>query len=203
MNKKILIGSIIAVAVLIGVSFTSVVGYRSVESDMKVSPLFNIRTNRAIDEESEDLSWEYVGKGFGINIPFPTRDNKVESLDRFVNIIRTMDEKSFDRFVDFIFLNLNQIEDFREYNNKEIILYLNQLRYNPIKIIPNILEGEEGNLHTYECTWGWKGCPDLTVEYGLVVICMLWYIVIFLALIGWVIQMTVFYPTTIPLCGCP
>ena len=42
MNNKILSGSIIAVTVLIGVSFTSVVGYRSVASDVKVSPLFNM-----------------------------------------------------------------------------------------------------------------------------------------------------------------
>ena len=51
-NKKILLGSIIAVAVLIGVSFTSVVGYSSVKSNSAInSPLFNVRTNRAIDKE--------------------------------------------------------------------------------------------------------------------------------------------------------
>jgi len=37
MKKKIIIGSIIAVAILIGVSFTSVVGYRIVASDVKAS----------------------------------------------------------------------------------------------------------------------------------------------------------------------
>ena len=37
MNKKILIGSIIAVAILILVSFSSVVGYNSVESDLDIS----------------------------------------------------------------------------------------------------------------------------------------------------------------------
>ena len=42
MNNKILIGSIASVVILILVSFTSVVGYNSVESDVKVSPLFNI-----------------------------------------------------------------------------------------------------------------------------------------------------------------
>jgi len=43
MQKKILIGSIASVIILILVSFTSVVGYNSVESDVKDSPLFNIR----------------------------------------------------------------------------------------------------------------------------------------------------------------
>ena len=71
MNKKILIGSILSVAILILVSFTSVVGYNSVDSDMKPSPLFNIRTSRAIDKESQDLSCEYVGKGEEINLLIP------------------------------------------------------------------------------------------------------------------------------------
>ncbi len=40
MNKKILIGSIIAVVLLTLVSFTSVVGFQSVKSDSKIhSPL--------------------------------------------------------------------------------------------------------------------------------------------------------------------
>jgi len=52
--KKILVGSIIVVAVLIGVPSTSVVGYNIVKSDVKASLLFTIGTNRAIDEESKD-----------------------------------------------------------------------------------------------------------------------------------------------------
>ena len=85
MNNKILIGSIIAVTTLIGVSFTSVVGYRSGASDVKASPLFNIRSSRAIDEESEEVSINYLGKGNRINIHLPVKDNKVILLDRFVN----------------------------------------------------------------------------------------------------------------------
>ena len=60
MNKKILIGSIIAVAILIGISFISVVGYNSVESNAKASPLFNIRTQRAIDGERKDERKRFV-----------------------------------------------------------------------------------------------------------------------------------------------
>ncbi len=57
MNKKILIGSIIAVAILILVSFTGVVGYQTTKSSTiaKASPLFTVRSSRAIDEESEDI----------------------------------------------------------------------------------------------------------------------------------------------------
>jgi len=46
MKKKILIVSIIAVLILLLVSFTSVVGYQSVKSDSKItSPLFKVRNN--------------------------------------------------------------------------------------------------------------------------------------------------------------
>ena len=51
MEKRILIGSIIAVVILILLSFTSAIGYRSIESDVKVSPLFNIRSSKAIGKE--------------------------------------------------------------------------------------------------------------------------------------------------------
>jgi hypothetical protein len=60
MNNKILTGSIIAVAILILVSFTSVVGYSSVESDGKSSPLFNVRSSRAIDKNGKVFTTDYV-----------------------------------------------------------------------------------------------------------------------------------------------
>ena len=52
MNKKILIGCILAVALLLLVSFSNVVGYSSFKSDSKSkSPLFYVRTKKAIDKE--------------------------------------------------------------------------------------------------------------------------------------------------------
>ena len=61
-NKKILVGSIIAVAILISVSFTSVIVYNIFKSDVKESPPFTIRTNRAIDEESNDFYCQNVNR---------------------------------------------------------------------------------------------------------------------------------------------
>ena len=92
MNKKILIGSIIATAILIGVSFTSVIGYRSVDSCIRASPLFNIRSPRAIYEESEDLSCEYVRKGDGINLLIPDRQLLFQTV---FNRISKMDDKTY------------------------------------------------------------------------------------------------------------
>jgi hypothetical protein len=88
--------------VLIGVSFTSVVGYRIAASDVKASPLFNIRTSRAIDVESEDLRCEYVGKGDIINLLIPKIDSRTALIQEVIDIISKMDEKRFNKLVDFI-----------------------------------------------------------------------------------------------------
>jgi len=124
MNKKILIGSVIAVCILIGVSFTSVVGYRSVTSDVKASPLFNIRSSRAIDEESGDLSCEYVGKRNIINLIIPDRDVEIEVMRKVIEDIKTMDDETFNKFVSLIFSRIKQ----NNIDDKKIIILFNHLR---------------------------------------------------------------------------
>ena len=62
MNKKILMGSIVSVAILILVSFTGVVGYQTTKSSTiaRASPLFTVRSNRAIDKESKDFTYYFL-----------------------------------------------------------------------------------------------------------------------------------------------
>ena len=125
MNKKILIGSIIAVAILILVSFTSVVGYNSVTSDIKVSPLFTVRSSRALDKESKGLTCDYVGKGEEISIQLPTRDNKIHSIQKFIG---RMDDKTFNRFVALVISRLNQDDKIKDVDTLETINALHRLR---------------------------------------------------------------------------
>jgi hypothetical protein len=79
MNKKILMGSILAVAILILVSFAGVVGYQTTNqlTIAKTSPLFTVRSSRAIDEDSKNLSCDYVGKGEECTIYLGKRPNFV------------------------------------------------------------------------------------------------------------------------------
>jgi len=79
---KKLVGSIIAVAVLISVSFTSVVGYNIVKSDVKASSIFNIRTNRTIDEESKDCDCQDVNRG-----NLAKAENLLTILELYVKLI--------------------------------------------------------------------------------------------------------------------
>ena len=132
MNKKILIGSIIAVVLLVMVSFSSVVGFQSVKSDSKIaSPLFSVRTSRAIDEESKGLTCEYIGKDKGVTIYLPTRFVKAELIDRFSIIFNRMDDNSFGMFVDLIIRHLHQKYDSQKISKDKIVHTLNQLRGNP------------------------------------------------------------------------
>jgi len=163
MNKKILIGSIIAVVLLTLVSFSSVVGYSSVKSDSKiVSPLFGIRTNRAIDKEQDAVTSDYIGKGKAINILLPRRNDKADLIEKFVNLIKGMDEKSFDRFVDLFINHLHSRDDIQGYDDEEIILSLNLIRDNP-KVsgyyLSIISEEEQYSTHLGTCNPTPKLCP--------------------------------------------
>ena len=70
-NKLLTIGSIIAVVVLVLAGLSPVVGFDSVRSSVKDSPLFSIRSNRAIQKDSNKLMCNYVGKGEEIRFLFP------------------------------------------------------------------------------------------------------------------------------------
>ena len=133
MKKKILIGSIIAVVILVLVSFTGVVGYQTTKSSTiaKASPLFSVRTSRAVDKESKDIACDYVGKEKGVVIYLPTRPVKAELIDRFSIIFNRMDDKSFGMFVDLIIRHLHQKYDSQEYSEDKIVHTLFQMRGNP------------------------------------------------------------------------
>jgi hypothetical protein len=66
MNIVVKIGSFFAAAVLIIVSFVSVVGYQSVQPNKEdsLSPLFSIRIQRALNRANErSMTSDYLGKG--------------------------------------------------------------------------------------------------------------------------------------------
>jgi len=160
MNKKILLGSIIAVVILVLVSFTGVVGYQTTKSSIaKASPLFSVRSKRAIDEESKDLTCDYVGKGKGVAIYLPTRFVKAELIDRFSIIFNRMDDKSFGMFMDLIIRHLHQKYDSQEYSEFRIVHTLNQLRGNPDYKYYIVEEKSDHTILKSVCNNGWEpGC---------------------------------------------
>ena len=76
MNKKILLGSIIAVAILVLVLFTSVVGFETTKSNsIRLSPLFCARSKSMINGEEIELDIRYINKGEECIIPLGNRPN--------------------------------------------------------------------------------------------------------------------------------
>jgi hypothetical protein len=172
MNKKILIGSIIAVVILVLVSFTGVVGYSSVKSNSgKVSPLFSVRTNRAIGEESKDLTCNYIRMG---NIlPFPKRDDRTVTIQKVIDSIRRMDDETFENFIAYIIDPTRKDNRLNGINPDRIreALYLLRDSDKPIPIFDTIPENS-----TYG--YGFKGLLSCTFSEQL---CFIKIILVFIA----------------------
>ena len=132
MNKKIPIGSIIAVVILVLVSFTGVVGYQSTKSSTvaRASPLFNIRTSRAIDRENKDITTDYLGHGEETNIHLLSRMKRAELSQKAVNIISKMSDKAFSKIVAMIILHLKSQEQMTVKETSDAVQTLNYIRRN-------------------------------------------------------------------------
>jgi len=156
MKKKILVGSMIAIAMLIGASFTSVVGYKSVESDVKESPLFNARINSALKKDNKDFSCDYIGKSKVSVIFFPQRDKALFSFQKVVDGISNMDDLTFNIFVDKVVIKLCESKVLEEKDFLKIRELFNFIRNNPedAKKYPFDLK-----KHSYTI-----GCPPPTFE---------------------------------------
>ena len=168
MNKKILMGSIIAVAILILVSFTGVVGYQTTKSSTiaKASPLFTVRSSRAIDEESEDFTCDYVGKELPTLFTFPKRDNREEFVQKVIDIISKMDDETYDRYIILIINRICQDNIIKNKKIPELTNAFHHIRVNPEWLVNDIYLGEDSflydtsptaNIFITLCDW-FQGC---------------------------------------------
>ena len=133
MKNKILIGSIVAALLLVLVSFTSVIGFQSSRYNSAVnSPLFKIRTQMVLDTESKDVICDYIGKGEESILSIPTRNEKTELVQKFIDRIRKMDDITFNKFIGLVVNRLQQENNINENDINEIITSLKQLRNAPM-----------------------------------------------------------------------
>jgi hypothetical protein len=131
MQKNPLIGvSICAVVLLVLASLSNVVGYQSVKSTVVYnSPLFKTRTQRATNQQQHIITSQYFGKG-KYSMPFPLRDNRTVSIQKFISRVRTMDDITFKRFIVYVFHLLSQQEKTKDVDFKDIVSGLNQIKSN-------------------------------------------------------------------------
>ncbi len=178
MNKKILIGSIIAVVILVLVSFTSVVGFQTTKSSTiaRASPLFSVRSSRAIDEESKDLTCDYVGKGEGITIPLPMRDIRNKFLQKFIDIISKMDDRTFNKFINSVIERIYQSNKVGKDITLEQLQLLYHLKYTPevFKINQFNIKRNETNQPTRltlhdDCCKTWFNDPNCELQWRILI----------------------------------
>ena len=148
-NKLLTIGSITAVVVLILAGLSPVVGFDSVRSSKINSPLFNLRTQRAIDKGQNIQTCTYLGIGRTTDILFPTRDNNSMMTWKIINSISTMSEEEFDKFICLVTYKSNELKD---EDTQELRVALHQLKDNPEGIMYFLNDDRDNRLAT-------EGCP--------------------------------------------
>lgn len=143
MKTKLVVGSIIAVVILILLSFTSVVGFQSVKSDSKIaSPLFRIRNQKG------EITSNYIRKGDTVGIYFPAEKSKIASVQGVIVKIRNMNDDENNKFIDYIHNNFysKSIIEEREFNN--LVILLEKIRNNPYEFMSNVQLDNEGFFTT-------------------------------------------------------
>ena len=62
MKKKIIIGSLLAIMMLVTITFTTSISAETDTDETKESPLYEIRTDKANQNNVEELSTSYIGE---------------------------------------------------------------------------------------------------------------------------------------------
>ena len=149
MDKKILIiGSIIAAVVIVLASLSPVVGYNTVKSSIKDSPLFNVRISRAIDKEQGGILSNYIGKGIKINILLPTRNENNLNMQKLLVRISKLSDEELESFIQIVIQKA--YEEKLNFDEEIIIDALNRLKKLNLENIgelsdyfKNLFEGKE------------------------------------------------------------
>ncbi len=178
--------SITAVILLTLSSLTNVVGYQSVKSTVNDSPLFVTRTQRAINQQQNFMTSQYLGMNRETLLKFSIRDNGNQQLKKAIDIICNMDDSTFTQFIEICIRKAKQDDTLRDVDHYEIVQALLLLKTNPEAIINSYtIRNNQDSLRTSYtqcgtrsmCVWG-PGC---------LLILLFWIPIILLDVIGEVI----------------
>jgi hypothetical protein len=151
MNIKILVGSVGTVAILILVSFTSVVSVQSITPGrVNDSPLFEYRTTRAIKKTPDTMQCRYIGMGRTFFAPFSTPDNREQIVMKFIDCIVRMDDHTFDVLIMYCINHLTKDGKGKTINIAAMVSGLRNLRSNPESLIDQITNKMNTGAAKYE-----------------------------------------------------
>jgi len=125
-------------------SFTNVIGYTSNNSDsVEISPLFITRTNKAIEQDNNLFSSNYIGKGKEIKIQFPEKNNEKEMICKYIDAICHMDDNSFKRLISKTIFQVNKDDKLKDIGANKVLLLLNSMRVYPDELKSFLLNEKE------------------------------------------------------------
>ena len=154
MKRKLTLISIFLAAIIISMSFISVVGHQSVQANEKESssPLFAIQTQRATQTKSQGITPIFIGKEKTLNI-FPTQvqnENIIIKAIQFFNSNPTLLNKLVNKLDQFP--SITRVLASYGINKIDIQNYLRTIKNNPSLILEesadtqNILSLDNNNL---------------------------------------------------------
>lgn len=173
MNQIRLIGGSLGVVILFVLgSLSTVVGYQSVKSTVNDSPLFTVRTQRAVHQQRNILTAQYLGMGKGNLLQFPFKDNQSEQLKKVIDIIRKMDDKAFQRFTEICIQRIHLDKSFEDITSDSIEKSLHILKTNSVTISDSFTNRNNQILTAYGvitlCGVWFPGCVPLFILYMIV-----------------------------------
>jgi len=150
-KKKIIIGSIGAVVLILLTSFTIVIGKQDNNKTIANSPLFAIRIQKTINGEQKSVTSHYLGKGKESKISSIYRDIRIESIQKIIERISKMSDAQLAELAGLIGCNKMVNE-----NRQQLLRLLYQLKNNPGEIKKQLSIIPKDSSHIT------KGCPPTT-----------------------------------------
>ena len=186
-KKPLIVVSFCAVVLLVMASLSNVVGYQSVKSSVNNSPLFATRTERATNQQQNTLTSQYIGMGRGSYLQFPIRDNKIEQLEKVIDVISNMDDMAFTRFTELCLQKIYQDKTLKDITPNEIIKTLQLLRIESETITESYIKANNQFITSPQwptlCAW-LPGCILINILVAIGLIFFLFLIVFFHFTVG-------------------
>jgi hypothetical protein len=173
-KKKIIIGSIGAVVLILLTSFTVVIGKQANSETITNSPLFAIRIQKTINGEQKQITSYYLGKGKESKLSIFNRDIRIESLQKIIERISKMSDAQLAELAGVIGSNKMVNE-----NRQQILRLLFELKNDPGEIKKQLSIIPKDSSHIT------RGCPPTTFPLcnpscQWFLGCSLWWIWVFL-----------------------
>jgi len=97
------------------------------------SPLFQTRIQRATNQQHNLIPSKYLGMGKvnDLNLFISIRDNERILFQKSLNKLHGMDDETFTKFLEQVFVWLSTQEEYNKVNVPQLIITLYQIRENP------------------------------------------------------------------------